>query len=146
MTIKEDPVNSPELDVYVPPEPSASPALPVAYVTAVETKPPVESTASAIYPRTGSRTPYVTAVETKPPVESTASAIYPRTGSRTPYVHNKPCLKCGNSGKGKMTIMTTKITKTGWIGCLYMGFICCPYFWLPLLIVRLLSRFLFVCG
>ena len=119
MTIKEDPVNSPELDVYVPPEPSASPALPVAYVTAVETK---------------------------PPVESTASAIYPRTGSRTPYVHNKPCLKCGNSGKGKMTIMTTKITKTGWIGCLYMGFICCPYFWLPLLIVRLLSRFLFVCG
>ena len=125
MTIKEDPVKSPEPEIYVSPAPfapSAPPAIPVVQATVVETKPPVASAPGA------------------------ASATYPRTRSKTPYVHNKPCPNCGNDGKGKTTILTSKISDTGWLLCLLVACFAWPCCWVPLVLVRLLCRFLFVWG
>ena len=120
MTVAEDPAKAAEPDVHVPP-PTAPP---VVQATVVETKPSVESA----------------------PAPAPASAVYPRTGSKTPYVHNKPCPNCGTDGKGKMTIMTSKVSSTGWIVCVALFCIFWPCCWVPLIVVRLLCRYLFVSG
>jgi len=107
---------------------------------------PVKAPEADVYVPPAASAPPVavaTAVETKPP--ASATAVYPRTRSKTPYVHNKPCPNCGDDGKGKMTIMTSKISDIGWIMCVVIGCIFWPCCWVPLVVVRLLSRFLFVC-